>query len=213
MIRIKICELTNEEDVFNAINLGVDAVGFLLINEDIPQRIYPEKAKQIISKLPNHTLSVILPVSKNVEEIIKLCRELRPKAIQKFNITINELKKLREELPDIKILKTISVLDESSIEKAKKFENYCDFIHLDTKARGQVGGTGKTHNWNIDKKIVINSNKPVFVAGGLNPENVGEAIKIIKPYAVDVTSGVEKYLGKKDFEKMKKFIEIVRSFD
>ena len=105
------------------------------------------------------------------------------------------------------IIKQIPIVDDNSISVAETYADLVDAILLDTKAGSEVGGTGKTHNWDISREIVSSINKPVILAGGLNPDNVANAIKKVKPYAVDVSSGVESEPGIKDSEKMKRFIQ------
>ena len=122
---------------------------------------------------------------------------------------IGEMNKLKSELPNIKLYKVVNVFDESAIEEAKGYEGVADALVLDSaiKETGQRGGTGKTHDWNISREIVESTSLPIILAGGLNPENVAEAISKVRPYAVDVNSGVSNPDGTKNLEKVKLFVE------
>ena len=119
----------------------------------------------------------------------------------------------------IRIIKKIGVGGDRkrTLENALAYENAVDAILLDTEVKTkpgmgmrEIGGTGKEHNWNISKEIVERIKKPVILAGGLNPENVAKAIALVKPYAVDVSSGVESEVRKKDAVKVKKFVNTVK---
>jgi phosphoribosylanthranilate isomerase len=208
MAQVKICGITNSEDALKASILGADYLGFLVEISFSIDAIRRDKAKEIIRKLPLEVQSVFVTYLQNAGEIVEIAEEISPAVIQLHNdIELKEIGKIRKALPKIKITKSISVVDESSIEEAKKYSEYVDFILLDTKSGAKRGGTGKTHDWSISRKIVDSINNPVFLAGGLNPENVQEAIKKVKPYAVDTNNGVKLSPGKKDYAKMRLFIE------
>lgn len=112
---------------------------------------------------------------------------------------------------------TVVVRDESSIDKLKSYEPFCDFILLDSQVAGYVGGTGATSDWNLCKRMVQASDRPVYLAGGLNPDNLADAIRLTEPHGVDVSTGVsthsESFLRKdrKDPEKIKAFVTLARS--
>ncbi len=107
------------------------------------------------------------------------------------------------------IIKKIGVSNDrdACVERAKAYEDVVDAILLDTIAGRQLGGTGKKHDWRISRAIVEELDTPVILAGGLTPENVADAIAEVRPYAVDVSSGVEREPGHKDAVKVKRFIE------
>jgi phosphoribosylanthranilate isomerase len=111
------------------------------------------------------------------------------------------------------LIKQLYVTGPESIEQAQTYSGVVDAILLDTKTKEGMGGTGQTHDWNISKKIVETVKKPVILAGGLNPGNVQAAIEAVRPYAVDVASGVENSPGIKDKEKIKEFLQKVKKYD
>ncbi len=112
----------------------------------------------------------------------------------------------------MQLIKKVGVTKSESIEKALAYEPVADAILLDTVAGvgAEIGGTGKEHDWSISKEIVARVEKPVILAGGLNPGNVASAVAQVKPFAVDVSSGVESELRKKDAKKVKRFIDAVK---
>jgi phosphoribosylanthranilate isomerase len=207
MTKVKICGITNEEDALKAAILGADYVGFLVEIGFSEDKVNREKAKKIIRKLPLEVIPVFVTYLQKAKPIIEIAKEIKPVIIQLHNdISLKEIGKIRKVLKKIKITKTISVIDEKSIKEAKKYEKYVDYLLLDTKVKGRKGGTGKVHNWEISRKIVKSVNRKVFLAGGLNPDNVREAIKKVRPYAVDTNSGVKLKAGKKDYKKLNEFI-------
>jgi phosphoribosylanthranilate isomerase len=190
--KVKICGITNEEDALKASILGANYLGFLVEIDFAEDKVTRKQAKDIIRKLPLEVEPVFVTYLKKAKPIIEIAKEIKPSIIQLHNdISLEEIGKIRIKLPKIKLTKSISVIDENSIGEAKKYEKYVDFILLDTKSGKRKGGTGKVHNWDISRKIVKSVNKKVFLAGGLNPDNVLEAIKKVKPYAVDTNSGVK----------------------
>lgn len=200
MIRIKICGITNYEDAKLASDLGADAVGFIFA--DSPRRIEPKDALKISRELPPFIMRVGVFVNANEFVIEKIADELKLDVIQLSG----------EESPDFctrfepKVIKTFHVKDESSFESMEDYE--VDGYLLDTFVPGTSGGTGQTFNW--DLAVKAKAHGPVILSGGLTPENVVEAILKVRPYAVDVSSGIEKYPGKKDPDKLKAFIDSVK---
>lgn len=210
MVKVKICGVTNLQDALDAATLGADFVGFLVEIGFSQDKVSLEEAKEIISKLPLEITPVYVTYLQKAEPIIDVAKEIKPGVIQLHNdIDLKEIGKIRKTLKDIQITKTISV-NEDALKEARKFAKYVDYILLDTAVKGKKGGTGKTHNWDISAKIVKTVKKKVFLAGGLNPSNVAGAVNKVKPFAVDVNSGVKKKARLKDYDKMKLFIERVK---
>ena len=208
MTKVKICGITNEEDAIHAALFGADYVGFLVEIDFSEDKVTRQKAKTIISKLPLEVTPVFVTYLQKAKPIIEIAKEISPAIIQLHNdITIQEIGKIRKSLPKIKLTKSISVVNEDSIKEAKKCEKYVDYLLLDSKVKGIKGGTGKIHDWGISRKIVKSVKCKVFLAGGLNPDNVKEAIEKVKPYAVDTNSGVKLKPRKKDYKKLELFIK------
>jgi len=205
-MKIKICGVTNLPDAISAVLLGADYAGFIVEVKTSKDRIKRQEAKEIISKLPDTIRPVYVTLEKKSKKIIEIAKEIHPAIIQLHgDITVAEIKKLRKSLKSIELMKAIIVKDLKSIDEAKKFESLVDYILLDSPK--DKTGKGKKHNWEISKKIVELVHKPVFLAGGLTPENVREAVQKVQPYAADVNSGVETVKRKKDHHKMLLFIK------
>ncbi len=206
MIKIKICGITNKEDALWAVNLKVDALGFILA--DSPRRVRPEIVQGIIELVPPFISSVGVFVNedrKKVKEIAESCG-------------LTTLQFHGEESPSYcqgfkqKIVKAFRVKDKSVLKKAAQYQNKVDAYLLDTYSAFTYGGTGKTFDWSITKEIK-EFGLPIILSGGLNPENIREAISEVEPYGVDVSSGVEERPGKKNMEKLINFVRIVRETD
>ncbi|MFH1307942.1 MAG: phosphoribosylanthranilate isomerase [archaeon] len=210
-LKVKICGITRIKDAEFAIDNGADAIGILLDVPIKPVRILKKRAKLIIKKFSGKVWIFTLIFSKNPNVVIKTCNELKPSHVQIIHdFSLKDLTKIKESLFYTKMVKSVNVIDKSAIKKAINYSKIADIILLDTKFKNQLGGTGKTHDWNISKEIVKQCKKPVFLAGGLHPGNVIEAIKIVKPYGVDVCTKLDKSIGIKDLKKVKEFLEIVK---
>ncbi len=208
MVKIKICGIHSLEEAKKSINNGADFLGMLI---DIPETnlsLSQNEAKNIISNLKEGKF-IILTVEKNPVKLLSIINTLSPWGVQLLQPTKENVSFLSDK-SKVKIMPVVHVTCNKDVEKIKLFEK-ADYILLDSKLGHHLGGTGKTHDWNISKKIVSKSKIPVFLAGGLNKSNVNEAIKIVNPYAVDVESSLRNKKGYRDFNKVKEFIEIVKS--
>ena len=206
MIKIKICGITNKEDALWAINLKVDALGFIFA--DSPRRVEPEIVQGIIELLPPFISSVGVFVNEDrekVEEITESCG-------------LTTLQFHGEESPSYcegfkqKVVKSFRVKDKSVLKKAVQYKDKVDAYLLDSYSPSKYGGTGKTFDWRIAKEIK-KFGLPIILSGGLNTENIREAISEVEPYGIDVSSGVEERPGKKNLEKLTSFVTIVRKTD
>lgn len=210
-VRVKICGLTREEDLAVAIASGADAVGFLVGVPSSPRNLSLEMSKRLLVKVPVFIDSVIVTAEKNISWLVEVTEKLQPSAIQIHGKEQIDSSKIRDRMKNIHFIKTVYVtqdaLEERVIENLKMF----DAVLLDSFSKGQYGGTGKVHDWNLSKQIIkAIAPVPVILAGGLNSENVKEAILTTKPYAVDVASGVEASPGVKDHEKMRLFVQTAK---
>lgn len=206
MVKVKICGNTSIEDALECVKLGADAIGTVVeVPVDTPRKISIETAGKIFSKLPVFTPGIAVIMPKNASEVVYLLEKIKPHAIQLHGDESLDFVRGLKGTTSCKIIKTLHVKDESVIEKAVEFSGCCDAILLDS-ASEKMGGSGITHNWNISKEVVKSVGIPVILAGGLKPENVEDAIRKVRPYGVDVSSGVEEKPGKKDFDKVRRFI-------
>lgn len=210
MTKIKICGLTNLADLKTVTDLGADAVGFITGVPASPRNISLEMAKTLIKKTPLFTKSVLVMVPRNMEWAIKICRDLKPDAVQIHGEQI-DIDEFGREEPNPSIIKAVNMSDSGAISAALRAAEHCDAVLLDSSTGNNLGGTGNVHNWDQSRQIVDEIKpRPLILAGGLNPDNVAEAIRIVKPYAVDVCTGTERCPGIKDSDKVREFIYKVR---
>ncbi len=201
MTKVKICGIKNLNDAISAADYGADAIGFVFAKSK--RRVSKEKARAIVRKLPPFITTVGLFVNETVENMEAACRFCGLDAIQLHG---NELPGILNSLKDIKTIKAFRIQNEKDISSIKKYKP--NAILLDGYSENKMGGTGTTFDWRIVKKL--KTSIPIIVAGGLTHLNVSQAIKIVKPYGVDVSSGVESRSGEKDKRLIKKFIEAAK---
>lgn len=196
-----------------AIKYGASALGLVSEMPSGPGVIDEDIISEIASKVPPPIATFLLTSKQTAEEIIAQHLKTKTNTLQLVDhLSHNELTKLRERLPEIKLVQVIHVLDENSIDEALNVQKFVDALLLDSgnpklKVK-ELGGTGRTHNWEISRKIIESVNRPVFLAGGLNPENVKAAIEFVQPFGLDICSGVRTN-NKLDEEKLKLFFESV----
>jgi phosphoribosylanthranilate isomerase len=208
LIRVKICGVTSPDDAILCAKAGADAVGMLVEVKTSPRSIAPDKAGEIVKALPPFVTPVIVMMPENHEDAINAAKKCRPGAIQLHGDEPPEmLERIKDALPGIRIIKAIHVGEGEEAEKCKKYESIADAILLDT-ASPLKGGTGITHDWSVSRNIASMLKIPVLLAGGLTPENVGEAVRGVRPYGVDVSSGVEMKGNRfsKDISRVTRFI-------
>jgi len=207
-VRVKICGITREEDLAVAVAAGADAVGFVVGVPSSPRNISLKKAEKLIRLVPIFVKSVLVMVPTSIDELLKTYEKLSPNAIQIHGENLPDASTLREKLPNTPLIRAINANPINALEFASEASKSSDAILLDSSARGRYGGTGVVHDWDLSKRVkqVIHP-KPLILAGGLNPENVKDAIHTVQPYAVDVSTSVESRHGIKDPEKVLAFIE------
>lgn len=171
-----------------------------------------EEAGRIIRSLRAGVTCLLITYLSNAQQIVELCRKLGVSYVQLHgDIASDELARLKAMWPELRIVKSLIVGDANLAEleyEVKKTAPYVDGYITDTydRSTGAKGATGKTHDWLIDRRLVDISPRPVIMAGGLNPENVREAIQQVHPAGVDVHTGIEGTDGRKDRELTRKFI-------
>ncbi|HUK83975.1 MAG TPA: phosphoribosylanthranilate isomerase [Verrucomicrobiae bacterium] len=202
--KIKICGITNLPDAQLAVELGADALGFIFYPKS-PRYIKVTAAADICSVLPPFVAKVGVFVDELEYEIEKALAECLLTALQFHG----------DEPPGFcqkfaaKSIKAIRMRDEDSLRAAAEYD--VDALLLDTYTDDSRGGTGKTFDWSLAVKAKETLAPPIILSGGLTSVNVQEAIRKVRPYAVDVSSGVEREPGKKDPEKLRRFIELCKS--
>ncbi|HJK48423.1 MAG TPA: phosphoribosylanthranilate isomerase [Methanocorpusculum sp.] len=211
-MRVKICGTATFADLDCAVAAGADAVGFLMgITHVTQDAVTPETAAAMVATLPPFIVPVAVTHLTKPSDLIRIVELARCTTLQIQDVvTPDDIAEVREALPYLRIMKAVHVMDESAIATAKYFSDTADAILLDTRTADRIGGTGITHDWNISAKIVKECSCPVILAGGLTPENVTEAIIRVRPYAVDVHTGVKKN-GVRDAERTRAFVTNART--
>lgn len=213
---VKICCISSVEEAEIAVNSGASAIGLVSAMPSGPGVISEEIIIEIVKKIPEEIKTFLLTSEIHAEKIIKQVKKCGTNTVQLVDeIEMDEYSKIRNEMPEVQIVQVVHVTDESSVEYALKVSEYANAILLDsgnpllkTKI---LGGTGKTHNWEISKKIREAVKIPLYLAGGLNAENVKEAIETVQPYGVDLCSGVRTD-GKLDTQKVENFFSQINLF-
>jgi phosphoribosylanthranilate isomerase len=201
MVKVKFCGMKRLEDALDAARLGVHALGFIFVKTS-PRYILPQEAQKIISQLPPFVVRVGVFSDQNEKEISQILSICELDAIQFHGQESPQFCKLF--LGKKRIIKVFRVKDESFLEEIPKYD-FVDAILLDSFHPDLKGGTGRNFNWQLARKA-RRFGIPVILSGGLNPDNIKQAIAEVNPYAVDVASGIEKSPGIKDHELMAKFI-------
>ena len=206
-VRVKICGITRKEDLDAATSAGADAVGFVVGTTASPRNISLEKAEKLIRQVPPFVKSVIVTVPNSINDL-RTYEKLNPDAIQIHGETLPFAAAVRKSLPNIPLIRAVNVNPTCVLGTASEASKIFDAVLVDSFAKGRFGGTGVVHDWELSKSVkqVIHP-KPLILAGGLNPENVADAVRVVQPYAVDVSSGVEQQPGIKDHQKMVDFIK------
>jgi phosphoribosylanthranilate isomerase len=203
MTWIKICGITNKEDALRALSLGVDAVGFIFAPS--PRRVDPVNVQEIVRHLPPFLLKVGVFVNQDFSEVEKIANDCH----------LNVLQFHGEEPPSysqkfsLPVIKAFRIKGPESLRDIDLYPHV--FILLDTYHASKVGGTGNPFPWEI--ALHAKEKGDFILSGGLSPENVGEAIRRVRPFGVDVNSGVEWMPGRKDPSKMVEFVKEVRKAD
>ena len=211
--RVKICCISSLEEAKLAIESGVSAIGLVAKMPSGPGPIPDGLIREIALKVPPPIATFLLTSETSADEIIKHHHRTNTNTIQIVDLlsegTYSELKAA---LPSVRIVQVIHVIDENSVDLAIRISGEVDALLLDSGNPNliikELGGTGRVHDWKLSRQIRERSKCPVFLAGGLNPENVRQAIEAVQPFAVDVCSGVRTN-GKLDRQKLKSFIEKV----
>ena len=210
-VRVQIAGVSALDEASAAEKAGADALGFTVrLPSGVHDGLTEAKARGIIAALPPFVASVAITYLDNAREAAELCRYLGVHALQLHgDFPVRELPMLRAALPHLKIIRAVHVTGTEALATARALERRVDAIILDTydPLSGRGGATGKTHDWAISRQIVAAVRLPVMLAGGLTPDNVAEAIRAVRPWAVDVHTGVEDADGTRNLGKMRAFIE------
>jgi phosphoribosylanthranilate isomerase len=200
---VKICGITNAGDARVAADAGADAVG--LVFAESPRRVGVEEARRISLALPGHILKVGVFVDEEPGEVLRISREVGLDLAQLHgDETPEAVTAVRE--GGVKVMKAIRVSDASSLQALDRYE--ADLILLDSYSKKARGGTGERFDWGLANSLTGRDN--IVVSGGLGPENVREAIEFFEPYGVDASSALEDEPGRKNGERVRRFVLAAR---
>ena len=219
--KVKVCGITTQEDMELCVRCGADALGFLVhrgeqISGPPGHRLDLLTANRLIAAVPPHVATVLLVHVSTSDAIAELCDHIKPSTLQiQTAVPERDLACIKRQFPQIAIVKTVHIYPESSVDEVVSVterhldSGSIDAINLDSrksKASTQTGGTGLTHDWNVSASVVKRFGSiPVMLAGGLNHKNVRRAVETVRPYAVDVMTGVEWRRGIKSEEMLRSF--------
>lgn len=217
---IQIAGVANQKEANMLVKAGVHQLGFPFGLTVHKEEISEGVAAQIIHKLKSPASAVLITYVSEAEKILELCERIGTKKVQLHGyISVTEIIRLNSHAPDLTVIKSLIVRDNNIAELEScilTFSPYVDGFITDTydPVTGACGATGKTHNWDISRRLVAISPKPVILAGGLNPDNIHRAILHVRPAGVDAHTGVEGLDGRKDADLVMAFVrEAKAAFD
>ncbi|MCP8306621.1 MAG: phosphoribosylanthranilate isomerase [archaeon] len=203
MVRVKVCGITNERDLEDAVSAGADAVGFIVDVRSSPRSLTIDRARELMKKAPIFVSRIVVTVLEDLDRLITIKNELKPEYIQIHGNRDYS----REALNNARLIKAVALKSTRSMKAILDDLEDFDAILIDSYMEGKHGGTGIINDFEMCKKVrEAIYPKPLILAGGLNPDNVEEAVRIVKPFAVDVCSGVESSPGIKDRKKLFDFV-------
>ena len=211
MVRVKICGVTSADDARLAAACGADAVG-VLVGQRHPSAdfISTDEAAAIVAALPPFVAATLVTHEHDPAAVADLIAVVRPHVVQIHSeMAPPDCAELRKRFGGIRIVKSYHVTGPEALDYGSRYADAVDAFVLDSMnpATGQVGGTGLTHDWNLSAAIARRHRLPIMLAGGLTPVNVAAAIALVRPFGVDVNSGVKgAMVGRKDPDKVREFI-------
>ncbi|MFD1634198.1 phosphoribosylanthranilate isomerase [Haloplanus ruber] len=204
MVRTKICGVTNEADLRAVSEAGAAAVGFITeVSVDTPREVAPDRAADLVAAAPPFLSTVLVSMPETPARAVELAGAVAPDAIQLHGeFDAADVRYVRREArADV-----IMTVDAAETDRAREYDGVADAVLVDSTTESGAGGTGETHDWDAAADLVDDLSTPLVLAGGLTPENVAEAARTVGPYAVDVSSGVERRGGEKNHEAVKAFV-------
>ncbi|HRI04448.1 MAG TPA: phosphoribosylanthranilate isomerase [Pyrinomonadaceae bacterium] len=209
MIRVKICCIANEQEAADAISFGASAIGLVGEMPSGPGPISDVEIYHIAQTVPPPIATFLLTSQQTAQGIIAHHHRTNTNTIQIVDeLTDRAYHEIREASPYVKLVQVIHVIGEQSVDEATEIAEHVDAILLDSGNPSleikELGGTGRRHDWSLSRRIVETCGKPVFLAGGLNSDNVREAIETVQPFGLDICSGVRTD-GELDVNKLEKF--------
>ena len=215
---VQIYEVTTPAEARTLGEMGVDHIGVLVGDASFPREQTIEKAREIFAAIPAGSKASALSLSHDVDLIVRITTALMPDILHlgaaPQHLSPAQVRTLKTGFPQVALMRSIPVVDESSIALARSYDGVADWLLLDTYESGdrQIGALGVTHSWDLDRRIVESVRIPVIIAGGLGPENVQEAIRLIRPAGVDSKTKTDRSdrTHTKDLQKVSAFVTAAR---
>ncbi|GEN12828.1 phosphoribosylanthranilate isomerase [Myxococcus fulvus] len=214
-VRVKVCCISSREEARLAVEWGADALGLVSRMPSGPGVIDEALITEFAATAPPGVTSFLLTCEEDAEQLISQARRTRVNTVQLVDtLPVETLRRLRSALPSVKVVQVVHVVDASSVEQARAVAREVDALLLDSGnpslAVKELGGTGRVHDWSLSRSIRETVSVPVFLAGGLKPENVAEAIQSVGPFGLDVCNGLRTE-GALDADKLQRFMRAVRA--
>lgn len=215
MTSIKICCIASEAEAAMALAYGADALGFVSEMPSGPGVIDDETIAKLIGQLPENTNAFLLTSRTAPDDVVAHVQQCKPATVQLVDaVPLETYEALHRDCAGTKIVQVIHVEGKDAVQQAEQVAPHVDAVLLDSGSPGsdvkELGGTGRVHDWSVSYTIVAAVGVPVYLAGGLLPNNVGAAIKAVRPFGVDLCSGVRTN-GALDMRKLKGFMAAVRA--
>jgi len=215
---VQVYEVTTPAEARALGAMGVDHIGVLVGDGSFPREQTIDKAREIFAAIPSKSKPSLLSLSDNVDLIARIADALNPKILHLGAapecLSPAQLQTLKGKFPQISLMRSIPVVDESSIALARSYEGIADWLLLDSHKPGdrQIGALGVTHSWELDRRIIESVHIPTIIAGGLGSENVQDAIRVACPAGVDSKTKTDKNDGThtKDLQKVLAFVNAAR---
>jgi len=214
MPKVKVCCINSLEEAKLAIRSGASAIGLVSEMPSGPGVISESKIAEVASQVPEYVDTFLLTSQVTADEILAQHDRCKTTTIQLVDSVSEDVHRVvKETLPHIKLVQVIHITGKESVEKARSMGPYVDALLLDSGNQSlevkELGGTGRTHDWTISREIVESVSLPVYLAGGLNPGNVGQAVRQVQPYGLDVCSGLRSQ-GSLDASKVEAFFKEIK---
>ena len=215
---VQIYEVTDPAEARTLGEMGVDHIGVLVGDGSFPREQTIEKARGIFAAIPAGSKASALSLSHDIDLIVRITTALMPDILHlgaaAQHLSPAQLQTLKMRFPQVALMRSIPVVDESSIALARSYDGVADWLLLDSYESGdrQIGALGVTHSWELDRRIIENVRTPVIIAGGLGPENVQDAIRLAHPAGVDSKTKTDSNDGThtKDLQKVSAFAMAAR---
>ena len=207
-MRVKICGIASEADARAAVAAGADSLGFL-IGLDYPSddAVTEVEARRLAGFVPPEVDRVLVTHRTSMDDVARLAAATGFRTIQLHGEFPPEwIPELRDRIPGAVVWRAVHVENGTAIDRATRLAPWVDALVLDSRTAERLGGTGCVHDWTLSAEIARTCGKPVLLAGGLTPENVADAVARVRPWAVDVNSGVENGAGRKDPKRIRRFV-------